>query len=89
MSNRIGYVYWFSVLVTISFGFATGVFITHQNKMEMIETCNEKISFYELHHPKIFPNYFNSLSNNQSVTESVDKLNEMILITKFYDQHFM
>lgn len=87
LSDRIGYVYWFSVLVTIHFGFATGVFVTHQNKMEMIETCHEKILFYEQHHPEIIASYFNMISDNQSLIENVENLNEMILRTKFYDTY--
>lgn len=47
MSDKLGYVYWFAVLVTITCGGATGVFMTLKNKQEMTIICQQKHEFYE------------------------------------------
>lgn len=47
LSDKLGYIYWFAVLVTISCGGATGVFMTMKNKHEMTIICQQKYEFYE------------------------------------------
>lgn len=47
MSDKLGYVYWFAVLVTITCGGATGIFMTLKNKHEMTIICQQKHEFYE------------------------------------------
>lgn len=47
MSDKLGYVYWFAVLTTISCGCATGIFVNIQNKNDMIERCQQKYKVYE------------------------------------------
>lgn len=42
--------YWFFVLVTISFGGATGVFVTYKNRKAMDSVCGEKMDFYNGHY---------------------------------------
>lgn len=46
-SDRLGYVYWFAVLTTISCGFATGVYVTITNRTAMIESCQQKLHVLE------------------------------------------
>lgn len=52
-SNRIGYVYWFAVIQTISCGCATGIYVTLANKNEMVKSCQMKydqyVNFVETH----------------------------------------
>lgn len=80
MSDLIGYVYWFSVIVTISFGCATGVFVTLKNRKEMILSCDEKLSFYENLHPSIY-------SSVGNLTAPFDEdLHDKIRRSKFYDE---
>lgn len=50
ISDRIGYIYWFFVLVTISFGGATGVFMTYRNRTAMDRVCGEKLDYYTSHY---------------------------------------
>lgn len=45
-SDRIGYIYWFFVLITISCGGATGVFVTHRNRTAMERVCADKLVYY-------------------------------------------
>lgn len=47
MSDKLGYVYWFAVLVTITCGGATGIFMTRKNKHDMTIICQQKHEFYE------------------------------------------
>lgn len=47
MSDKLGFVYWFAVLTTISCGCATGIFVTIQNKNDMVESCQQKYNVYE------------------------------------------
>lgn len=47
VSDKLGYIYWFAVLTTISCGFATGVYTTVKNRREMIENCQNKYRLYE------------------------------------------
>lgn len=47
MSDKLGFIYWFAVLTTISCGCATGVYVTIQNKNDMVESCQQKYKVYE------------------------------------------
>lgn len=47
LSDKLGFVYWFAVLTTISCGCATGIYMTLSNKFEMIKSCQEKYELYE------------------------------------------
>lgn len=47
MSDKLGFVYWFAVLTTISCGCATGIFVTIQNKSDMVKGCQQKYKAYE------------------------------------------
>lgn len=47
LSDKLGYVYWFAVLVTITCGGATGIFTTLKNKHDMTIICRQKHEFYE------------------------------------------
>lgn len=47
LSDKLGFVYWFAVLTTISCGCATGVYMTLTNKSAMVKSCQEKYEFYE------------------------------------------
>lgn len=47
ISDKLGYVYWFAVLVTITCGGTTGVFMTLKNKHEMTMVCQQKYELYE------------------------------------------
>lgn len=47
MSDKLGYVYWFAVLVTITCGGATGIFMTRKYKHDMTIICQQKQEFYE------------------------------------------
>lgn len=49
ISDKLGYVYWFAVLVTITCGGTTGVFMTLKNKHEMTIVCQQKYELYESH----------------------------------------
>lgn len=46
ISDKIGYIYWFFVLITISCGGATGVFVTYKNRVAMERVCADKLDFY-------------------------------------------
>lgn len=46
-SDRLGYVYWFAVLTTITCGFTTGIYVTLTNKSEMINSCQQKYQLLE------------------------------------------
>lgn len=63
MSDRIGYIYWFFVLITISFGGATGVFVTLKNRNAMDTVCRSKLDFYTA-------NYMDRLSLASSSSSS-------------------
>lgn len=45
-SDRIGYIYWFFVLITISCGGATGAFVTYKNRVAMERVCADKFDYY-------------------------------------------
>lgn len=45
-SDRIGYIYWFFVLITISCGGATGIFVTYKNRVAMERICTDKLDYY-------------------------------------------
>lgn len=47
LSDKLGYIYWFAVLTTISCGCATGVYVTLTNKNAMVQSCQEKYEIYE------------------------------------------
>lgn len=42
LSDRLGYIYWFAVLTTISCGFATGIYVTIINRTAMVQSCQQK-----------------------------------------------
>lgn len=47
ISDKLGYIYWFAVLTTISFGCMTGIYETLKNRNEMIDSCQAKYESYE------------------------------------------
>lgn len=47
LSDKLGFVYWFAVLTTISCGCATGVYVTLTNESAMVQSCQEKYQLYE------------------------------------------
>lgn len=46
-SDKLGYIYWFAVLVTITCGGVTGIFMTLKNKHDMTIVCQQKHELYE------------------------------------------
>lgn len=80
LSDRIGYIYWVAVLTTITFGLATGVLVTLQNRQQMIGMCREKLQFY---------GEFSSQNNVQLapgyISEANDEPNESMAILEAYE----
>lgn len=77
MSDRLGYIYWFAVLTTISCGCTTGIFVTLTNKHEMINSCHEKYQIYEQfiaeNHIDV-GNSFRSINQTQVVLHGHDEI---------------
>lgn len=46
LSDKLGFVYWFAVLTTISCGCATGIYVTLTNRNEMVKSCQTKYEQY-------------------------------------------
>lgn len=46
-SDRLGYIYWFAVLTTISCGFATGIHVTLTNRNAMLQSCQQKFEAFD------------------------------------------
>lgn len=47
LSDKLGYIYWFAVLTTISCGCATGIYVTLTTRNAMVQSCQEKYEIYE------------------------------------------
>lgn len=47
LSDKLGYIYWFAVMTTLSCGCATGVYVTLTNRNAMVQSCQEKYEMYE------------------------------------------
>ena len=47
LSDKIGFIYWFAVLITISCGCVTGVYVTLTSKFDMRTICIEKFGLYD------------------------------------------
>lgn len=60
MSDKIGFIYWFFVLVTISFGGITGIYMNHKYKNEMRTICSQELGLYK--------SYF--IGNDKNVSSS-------------------
>lgn len=69
LSDKIGYIYWFFVLVTISCGCVTGIYMTLKNKHDMTIICQQKYQMYE---------YFLQINQmNGSTTDDVKILHKL------------
>lgn len=64
MSDKIGFIYWFFVLVTISFGGITGIYMNQKYKNEMRIICNQELELYK--------SYF--IGNDKNVSSSVSSI---------------
>lgn len=83
MSDKIGYIYWFCVLFTISFGGAAGIFTSIKNKTNMELICNQKLDYYEkyLNEQNIATPLFN---DNEAVMSKVNKIENELMYVPFY-----
>lgn len=47
LSDKIGYIYWFFVLLTTSFALMTGIYVTMNNKRAMDTICSKTLQQYD------------------------------------------
>lgn len=83
MSDKIGYIYWFCVLFTISFGGAAGIYTSIKNKTNMELMCNQKLDYYVhyLNEENIAAPPFN---DNEAVMSKVNKIENELMYVIYY-----
>lgn len=69
-SDRIGYIYWFFVLITISCGGATGVFVTYKNRTAMERVCTDKLDYYMVNYANKIPALQSTSTSSSAATAS-------------------
>lgn len=53
MSDKIGYIYWFFVLITISCGGVSGIFETVKYQRSMDTACTDRLNEYRRQYPEL------------------------------------
>lgn len=97
LSDKLGYIYWFAVLTTISCGCATGIYMTLTNKMAMVNSCQEK---YELYEQFIQRNHIafeqvpwqiedNETIFSRNTLDGHDEINELEMRINYFDRKIM
>lgn len=96
LSDKLGFVYWFAVLTTISCGCATGVYVTLTNKSAMVKSCQEKYDLYEnfIESNRIdldqvpWPLVDNGTIFTRNTLKGLDEINDLAWRINYFEQKF-